>query len=83
MGEADIGRGMKEYGLSGSAEGLGGGGDAAKHAVFITDSFLCQAFHTVACVLPFYDFAVIFFSGIEIAEGRMLCTLYEMCIRDR
>ena len=74
-GEASIGRGMDKYRLPFGTQYPQGAGNAAQHAIFITDSLTGQALYAVDFPLPPEDGVVVFIAGDEVTVNGMLDAL--------
>ena len=73
--EADIGGAVQQHGITGG--GIAGQcrDNTAQNAVLIADALFGQALDIVAGLVPLDDGVEVFIGGLEVAVGRVLCTL--------
>ena len=74
-GKADVGGAVQQHGITGG--GIAGQcrDNTAQNAVFVADALFGQAFDIVAGLVPLDDGVEVFIGGLEVAVGRVLCTL--------
>ena len=74
-GEADVGGAVQQHGITGG--GIAGQcrDNTSQNAVFVADALFGQTLDIVAGLVPLNDGVKVFIGGLEVAVGRVLCTL--------